>query len=321
MDELTKARRVGAWAVACAVILRLFAAGVPMAVYSLVAAKLAEKETEHPARSESYDWFEFLPESAPPELPKVPQLPRFTGEEGVALTDSVKAKPDVPALLAQPLEWKLCSAEPTVLILHTHATESYRKQGEDYRETVAYRTRDEDFNMLSIGDRVAQVLEAGGVHVVHDRTLHDDPDYNTAYSHARKGIRAILAEHPSICLILDIHRDALEDKKGNQLPVRVQLGEASAAQLMLVMGTGNAGANNPYYQDNLALGLKLSAVLEQQNPGLTRPVSLRSQRFNQDLQANTLLVEIGAAGNTHAEALLTAQKLAEAILYLKDGTQ
>ena len=62
--------------------------------------------------------------------------------------------------------------------------------------------------------------------------------------------------------------------------------------------------------------LKLQAVLERETPGITRSTVLRAQRFNQDLSPGCLLVEVGAAGNTHDEALRAAGKLAEGILAL-----
>ena len=84
---------------------------------------------------------------------------------------------DKLALLRSPLYWDLLSDKPTVLILHTHATESYENT-ENYTETSPYRTLDEDHNMLCVGQAVADILEEGGVHVIHDRTLHDYPVYN-----------------------------------------------------------------------------------------------------------------------------------------------
>ena len=61
-------------------------------------------------------------------------------------------------------------------------------------------------------------------------------------------------------------------------------------------------------------------MLEQTDPGLTRPVNLRGERFNMDLTAGSLLIEVGGAGNTHAEALLAANALARGILALAKGT-
>ena len=89
---------------------------------------------------------------------------------------------------------------------------------------------------------------------------------------------------------------------------------------MLVLGTGNTGLPNEGWERNLSLALKLQATLEGQSPGLCRPISLRGQRFNQDLAPFTLLVEVGAAGDSREEALLAAQQLAKGLAALKNGT-
>ena len=220
-------------------------------------------------------------------------------------------RPDLSALLTKPLEWDLTGSEPTVLIIHTHATESYEG-------TEGYHSRDPSENMVSIGAEIARVLEAGGIRVLHDPTLHDDPNYNTAYSAARATIQRYLSLYPSIQLVLDIHRDASDDYD-DQMVTTATAGGQKCAQLMLVVGTDAGGNVHPNWQENLALALKLTAVLEQENPGICRPVDLRRERFNMDLTAGSLLVEVGAAGNTRQEALIAANALAQAILTLQKG--
>ena len=172
--------------------------------------------------------------------------------------------------------------------------------------------------MLSIGKEIARVLEAGGIRVLHDPTLHDDPNYNTAYSAARATIQRYLALYPSIQLVLDIHRDASGDDN-DQMVTSATVGGQKCAQLMLVVGTDAGGNVHPNWQENLALALKLTAVLEQENPGICRPINLRSERFNMDLTLGSLLVEVGAAGNTRQEALIAANALAQAVLALQKG--
>ena len=85
---------------------------------------------------------------------------------------------------------------------------------------------------------------------------------------------------------------------------------------MVVLGTNHKG-----YEENLSLGLKLHALLEQTHPGLMRPLQLRAQRFNQDLLPGALLIEVGAAGNTHPEAMKAAEALAQAVISLSQGSE
>ena len=208
-----------------------------------------------------------------------------------------------------------------MLIVHTHATEAYTQTpGREYEEDASYRTLEDRFNMVSIGEEVARVLEAGGITVLHDRSYHDYPSYNGSYGNARVAIEEYLRQYPSIQMVLDIHRDASDGADGSQLTTSAMVGGQQSAQLMVVVGTDAAGNYHPNWQQNLALGLKLSAVLERENPGVTRPVSLRSSRFNMDLTAGSLLIEVGAAGNTHEEALLAANALARGILTLAKGS-
>lgn len=320
-----RTRRFGAWVIFCALLLRLHAFGaLDYAAAWLsqpnIAALLIYLETGRTVRF-SVSQGTHQAESPAPWMP--PQsLPTFSPEDAqkVGLYYDCMYRPDLGALTAEPLNWYLPLPEPTVLVLHSHTTESYTQTGEDYRESSAYRTLDENYNMLSIGERVTQVLAQYGIAAIHDRELHDYPEYTGAYNHSREAARYYLQKFPSIQLILDLHRDALE-QNGKQLRTDATVNGEPSAQLMLVMGTDAGGLSHDGWQKNLSLGLKLQLQLEQQAPGITRPIALRSQRFNQDLLPGALLVEVGAAGNTHAEALVAAEQLAHAIAALSEGTQ
>jgi stage II sporulation protein P len=241
---------------------------------------------------------------------------------GESQQDLVQVNADWPVdtleLLRQPLTWDLMGEEPTVLILHSHATESYEKEAQ-YTETSPYRTLDTDYNMVSVGARVAEMLEAEGIRVIHDRTLHDYPSYNDAYGNARSAITDTLTEHPSVCLVLDLHRDAAEDAGGNQKVSTALVDGEPCANLMLVMGSDKGSLSYPNWERNLALAVKLQAQLEQTYTGLCRPIKLVTSRYNQDLSTGALLVEVGTAGNTHAQAIRAAEYLAEGIVALAKG--
>lgn len=242
-----------------------------------------------------------------------------TAADRISLRDHCEKKPDIQALLEQPLEWELVGDGPTVLILHSHGTESYTNT-EGYRESGSYRTEDPAYNVISVGAYVARLLEEAGIRVIHDRTAHDQPAYNGAYEKARSAIQSALDRYPEICLVLDLHRDAAQDENGRQIGETVDTPEGPAARMMLVMGTDAGGLDHPNWQENLALGVKLQARLEELCPGICRPLQLRSSRFNQDLSAGAVLVEMGAAGNTRQEALRAGELLARAVIDLAWGT-
>ena len=323
MEQHQRALRVGAAAILCALVFRLFASGLPEKLLSRItqpntAAFLTYLETGRDVRfSPTLEVFspDFM-ESPPPATTEAtePTLPSYSDASGIDMYYACAKEPEVETLLRQPLQWDLTGDGPTVLILHTHSTESYTKNGESYKETSAYRTLDENYNMLSVGKRVAELLAENGITAIQDTSLHDYPSYNGSYTDARKSIRQYLKDNPTIRLVLDLHRDASEGANGQMRTSATVNGQASA-QLMLVMGT-----NYDTWEENLSLALKLHAQLEAQAPGITRPLQLRSQRFNQDLCSGGLLIEVGAAGNTHDEAMVAAEELAKAIVALAKGT-
>ena len=261
------------------------------------------------------------PQTQASEPKQTPLTLSATDLEPVEIKYICSYRPELEPLLLQPLNWNLTQAEPTVLILHTHTSESYEKQsGDSYVETSDYHTMDEAYNMLRVGDAMEEQLEAAGIGVVHDRKFHDQPSYNGSYNNAQASIESYLAQNPSIQLVLDIHRDAVDTGNG-QLRTSCTVDGQASAQLMLVIGSDEGGLQHPNWQDNLSLALKLDAVLERLYPGVCRPISFRSERFNQHESPGALLVEVGAAGNSLEEALIAASALCDGIIALAHGAQ
>lgn len=328
MDQQKQSLRLGAWVILLAVAARLTSTGILQPVLDKLSdpdlqSFLIYIETGRNVRFSSSLGENSNSDGESPAPFGLTELARpvFAAADAasVEVSYSCSLRPDLEALLETPLSWDLTGGSPTVLILHTHATESYTKNGEDYVESSSFRTLDEDYNMLSIGDRVAQVLSNGGISVIHDRELHDYPSYDGSYNDAREAIAYYLERYPTIQLVLDLHRDASGDLN-NQMRTLATVGGQDSAQLMLVVGTNASGLSHPNWEENMALAVKLQTVLERNAPGITRPINLRAQRFNQDMTAGSLLVEVGSAGNSHAEALRAAEVLAEGILALAKGS-
>ena len=326
MDPQRKSLQIGAAVIGTAVALRLLSGGAlaPM-VRALTrpetVAVLMYLETGRVVRP--YNAMTYPAESPGPELIHSTETvaPVFTAADAdtVELDNETDYDPDIGTLLTAPLNWDLEADHPTVLILHTHGTESYTPSpGEDYEESSAYRTLDENYNMISVGSLVADRLETAGIQVIHDRSFHDYPSYNGSYTNARASIEEILAENPGIRLILDLHRDAAAVGNG-QMDTAATVNGRESAQLMLVIGTDDGGLYHPGWEENLALAVKLQALLEQTHPGLCRPLNLCAERFNGDTSPGALLVEVGAAGNTRDEAMLAAEALADGIIALVNG--
>lgn len=340
MDKRTRSLRIGITAGVCILLLWLFGGGLVNALVETFSnpdtvSMLMYLETGRVVR--------FLPaeekpappppETEPTQPPEEtePTQPPETEQESIAVfgqsdADLVKVHSycgydsDVPAWLAQPLSWDLTQPEPTVLIVHSHATESYGNT-QDYEESSAYRTLDNNYNVVSIGTALTQALEARGIGVIHDTTLHDHPSYSDSYAYCRETVQAYLDKYPSIAMVLDIHRDAVTDDDGSQMAFSCLHNDQTAAQLMLVVGTDAGGLTHPDWQSNMSLAVKLHAQLEKKCGGICRPISFRSQRFNQDLSPGALIIEVGGTGNTQQEALQSVDVLAQAIYDLSSGTQ
>lgn len=242
--------------------------------------------------------------------------------EKIEIRSDCGCQVDIQQMLSKDLKWDLRKKGPQVLIIHTHATESYTMTGgAEYQESDQFRTLDDAHNMISIGDKVAEILMERGIEVIHDTNFYDYPSYDDAYSLAREAVADHLRENPTIQLVLDLHRDAVLDYDGSQWAPVTEIEGQTSAQLMMVVGTGCAEYNQPHWQENMALAVKLHAQLETLYPGCCREIGLRSSRFNQDLSTGFVLVEVGTAGNTHEEAMKAAEALAEGIMAISEGTQ
>lgn len=326
MDIHKRSLQIGSAVLLWALVLRLGGGMTDKLVYALskpeVASTFLFLETGRVVRAAEPQIPELPSAQATVEatLPPEPEPAVFTSADVklVSLNNRTSNKVDVSALLQKPLSWDLTQDAPTVLIYHTHGTESYTKT-EDYQESSSYRTRDNNYNMVSIGAAVAKALQDAGITVIHDTVPHDYPSYNGSYSAARKSIQQYLAEYPTIQLVLDLHRDSMTNSSGKQIQTTVDAGGEKASQVMLVMGTQIGSVSYPNWKENMALAVKLHAALEKRCPGICRPLCIRAQRFNQDLSSGALLIEMGAAGNTRQQALKAAEIVSQAILDLAAG--
>lgn len=211
---------------------------------------------------------------------------------------------------------------PKVLIVHTHGSEAYTMPpGQEYEASGDCRTTDCAFNVVRVGDELARVLEEAGIGVIHDAALYDYPEYSGAYGRSLAAAEAAMEENPSISLVLDIHRDAISDADGSPYKVVSSVAGLNAAQMSFIIGTDGGGLEHEGWRENLKLAAAIQQRLLDSYPTLMRPVSVRNSRYNQHVSPGALLVEMGAAGNSLDEALLSARLLGQAIVetFLTNG--
>lgn len=195
------------------------------------------------------------------------------------------------------------NGDPQVLIMHTHATESYEPYERDfYDASFNSRTTDKSMNMAAVGDKIAEQLEAAGIGVIHDTTLHDYPSYNGSYDLSRETVQKYLDEYPSIKVVLDVHRDAIERESGERIAPLAEVDGKNAAQVMIICGCDDGTMNMPDCMKNLRFACLLQRQMESDYPGLTRPVLFDYRKYNQDLTTGSILIEMGGHANSIEQA-------------------
>lgn len=217
------------------------------------------------------------------------------------------------------------NGEPQVLIYHTHTTESFEPYERNfYDSSFNSRTTDASMSVISVGDRIALELEKNGIGVIHDTTLHDYPSYNGSYDNSRETVEKILKENPSIKVVLDIHRDAIEKQDGTRIAPVTEINGKNAGQIMIVSNCNSRTTVIPEYKKNFRLASLLEQQIESDYPTLTRPVLFDYRFYNQDLSTGSLLIEVGGHANSIEQVRysgeLLGKSLAKALLSISEDT-
>lgn len=208
---------------------------------------------------------------------------------------------------------------PQVLIMHTHATESFEPYDTGTYDTRhTWRTTDNTQNIVAAGEVMAEAIRSYGIEVLHDETQHDYPSYNGSYDRSAETMKGILAQYPSIKVVLDIHRDAIISGDTVTAPV-VESDEGTAAQVMIISGCDDGTMDYPDWRENLAFAIDLQQQMEADHPGFTRPVLFDYRFYNQNLTTGSLLIEVGGHGNTLSQAKLAGEWIGESLAALLKG--
>lgn len=224
---------------------------------------------------------------------------------------------DASTMLNMDMQVDLSGQDYKVLIYHTHGSEAYA----DSREGVTEDT------VIGVGDELTRILEEEyGVHVYHDRTVYDRvdgvSDTNYAYELSAQGIDSILAQYPSIEVIIDVHRDGVKE----DVRLVKNIDGTPTAQLMFVNGISRLNKHgdveylyNPYIQENLAFSMQLHLAGKSLYGDLFRKNYISGYRYNLNKMPKGALVEVGAQTNTVAEAKNAMGPLAATIYKVLSG--
>lgn len=228
-----------------------------------------------------------------PSDPSQPQTPLTTGTDPLVLGDKIE-----------------------VAIYSTHSSEAFLPDlvasGEPYQPNVY--TNDVQLNIIRVGEELARELNSRyGLGVVQIRTLHDAEGYLGAYTRSATTVQGLLKKYPDLRLIIDLHRDSAARKD-----TVLKVDGKNMARVMLVIGTGGR-LRQPNWQKNYAVAKSLVAEVERICPGLSRGISTKDDRYNQNLSPNAILIEMGGPENSLDEELRTARMMAQAIADMLKG--
>ncbi len=253
------------------------------------------------------------------ETGEAPVLSSADKAATVSVNNETSYSIDVAACLSAQTDVHNDSEGPKVLIFHTHGSESYTPdEAFPYEPTEAERTTDTNYNVVRVGDELADILEEKGIEAVHIREIYDSPTYSGSYDRSLEAIEEVLSEYPDIKIVIDVHRDSILTDDGRAYKTSCTIDGVEMSQIMFVVGTDDGGLEHPGWQENLNYAVQLQYKLNRKYPGLMRPVNLRTQRFNQHMRHGSMLIEVGSSGNTMTEALaairLFGETLAEDII-------
>ena len=211
-------------------------------------------------------------------------------------------------LLGKDLRIDLSTGGSKILIYHTHS-----------QETFADSDNDPSTSIVGIGRYLTEILNNKyKIPTMHHEGVYDlingKLDRSEAYEFAKPEVEQILAENPSIEVVIDLHRDGVADTTH----LMTEINGKPTAQIMFFNGLSRtrvngdlAGMANPYLQDNLAFSLQMKIAAETKYPGFARRNYLRGYKYNMDLMPRMLLIEAGAQTNTVEEMRNAMEVLAD----------
>ena len=230
-------------------------------------------------------------------------------------TQLTSADINVDEFLSKDLTFENKNDGPKVLIFHTHISEMYSDSDPSKGITEG---------VYGAGEKLKQELEFKyGIECLHDNGVYDMVNGRSArdgaYERMEPYIQKILDENPSIELVIDLHRDGVND----DVRLVKNINGKNYAKFMFFNGLCKLNQNgklsaisnlpNPYVDDNLALSVNLQLAANKLYPEITRKIDINAYRYSLHMRPKSLLVELGAQTNTKEEAFNSMEALADII--------
>lgn len=217
---------------------------------------------------------------------------------------------DIDAAKLMNMDMKLSTTndKPQILIYHTHGQEGFA-------DSV---NGDSNTGIIGVGNYLTTLLtEQYGYNVIH---ITDSFDYvngvfdrSKAYDYAYERIAQVLAENPSIEVVIDLHRDGVNEN----LHLVTEVNGKPTAKIMFFNGISRLNSigeigylYNPYREQNLALSLQMKVLAEEYFADFTRKNYIQAYQYNLHLRPKSMLIEAGAQTNTFEEVKNAMEPLA-----------
>lgn len=198
---------------------------------------------------------------------------------------------------------------PQILIFHTHSQEAFS----DYETNPK--------SIVDVGNYLTELLRNQyGYNVIHLTDEFDmldgKLDRGKAYTYANAKIEQVLAENPSIEVVIDLHRDGVRE----DLHLVTEINGKQTAKIMLFNGisyTNEVGEidylYNPYLTENLTMTYKMFLLGKAAYPDFIRCIYISGYRYCLYHRARSMLIEAGAQTNTYEEVCNAMEPLADLI--------
>lgn len=189
------------------------------------------------------------------------------------------------------------SEKPQILIFHTHSQEGFSD------------TESNGKSIVDVGRYLTKILtEEYGYNVLHITEEFDmrngKLDRGLAYTYANERIEEILKQYPEIEVVIDVHRDGIDESRH----LVTEVDGRQTAQIMLFNGISYTDEQgelenivNPYRTENLAMTYHMYLLGEKMYPDFIRCIYIQGYRYCLHHRARSLLIEAGAQTNSYEE--------------------
>lgn len=208
--------------------------------------------------------------------------------------------------------YKVDISKPIIYLYNTHQLENYNNKNLSIYNITP--------NVLMASYILKEKLNKNGIStIVEDTNLSEFLNLNHwNYASSYKATRMLLLEkmnkYDSLKYFIDIHRDSV-----NRNSTTVTINNKNYAKILFVIGLEHKN-----YEYNLEVTNKLNDLIKEDYPSLTKGIYKKSGKgvdgiYNQDVDKNCILIEIGGVDNTIEEVYNTLEVLSNVLTKFVGG--